>query len=398
MIIKIILLFYISLFVFANFANAVTIDNSILSKEYNDIFKAREKQADYELDTSILSTIKPIRIYGSYATSDNNDFSSSSVSYGVSYVQEFFKSGNIWRGIDVAKIDNKSKHFIINKDKRNLIYGVYELVLQIKIIDLDILKQNILLENANINFKLKKEKYLRGIVDIGQLEKSLISLNDIENIINNLKLNKEVLLNKFNNISEKKYENLKVPYFKVPSNDDFISNNNINNDKTSINLLSKNISITKANYMPYASINTKYEYVDNDKRDEKSNTNYSIFLSLSMNIDAFSTFPQIQKAKINALLVKLNYEQSKKEQINFYKKSLREIKIYDNKIKISKQSRDKYDVLINQVKDLYANDVKTSDDVVVIQNTKKIKSIDLEALKLKKNISIISIYKNAKLF
>lgn len=362
----------------------------ILSKRYNDIFKARSEQINSNRDKSIYGVIRPIRIYTKYAKSSQNDISLDTTSYGLSFNQDIYKSGNIWRGIDIANINHKHNILEVKTDKRNLIYTIYSLALELRKINLDILKQKKLLENSNIAKNIKQENYLKGIVDISELDNALISVNNIENIINDLNLNKENILNKFNNLSDKNYKTINIPKLKPPSLSNFINNNNIHNTKNSISITSKNISVTKAKYLPKISLNAQYGNIDNGK----SSTNYSLSIEASMNVDIFSTSIDIEQSKINTLLTKLKYNQSQKEEQNFYNQSIRQLKIYDNKIRISTQSANKYDTLVDKIKDLYKNGIRTKEDLIVILNTKEIKNIDSSIFKLKRQISIIEMYKH----
>ncbi len=365
--------------------------DNLLSKKYNNIFKARKQQVDSSKDKSIYSVIRPIKVYIRNSSNTQDELTSDIASYGLSFNQDIFKSGNIWRGIDIAKINHKSAYLDIETNKRNLIYNVYSLVLELRKINLDILKQEKLLENSKITKNLKQEKYLKGIIDISELDNALISANNVENRINDLKLNKENILSKFHNLSDKDYKSIKIPHLALPLLEDFIKNNNIHNAKNKISILNKNISVTKAKYLPKISLNVQYGNIDNGKKESSS---HSISLEASTNVDIFSTFIDIEQSKINALLQKLQYNQSKKEEENFYNKSIRQIKIYDKKIKLSKQSSNKYNTLVKKIQDLHKNGIRTKEDVIVILNTKKTKDIESDIFKLKKQISIIEIYKH----
>jgi outer membrane protein TolC len=371
-------------------------EDGIISKKYNDIFQARKQQADFNKKKDIYSVIKPITIYTSYGTNNQNDISSNILSAGINYNQDIYKSGNIWRGVDIAKINHKSNYFKIDIDKRNLIYTIYSLVLELNKINLDILKQKKLLENSKITKSIKEEKYLKGIVDISELDNALISVNNIENIINDLKLNKENKLSRFYNLSNKDYKMIDIPEIKVPSLDVFMQNNNIHNTKNTISMLDKKISVIKANYLPKVSINAQYGYADNNEREEKSNTSYSISIKASMNVNIFTRSVDVEQSKINTLVSRLKYEQSKKEEKTFYNQIIKQIEIYDNKIKLSNQSANKYDTLIKKIQDLYIHGIRTKEDVLVILNTKKIKQIESNIFKIKKQLSIIEIYKHFK--
>lgn len=368
-------------------------NDKYMSSEYKKIFSLRKQQADINRDYSISSTFKPINISTSYTNKERNTKSSNDLSASLSYRQDFFKSGAIWKAIDVAKMNHKSNYFNIDKDKRNAIYNIYTLSLQLKILDLEILKQEYLLKNAIIAYGIKKENYINGISDITQLDSATISINDRTNTINDFKNNKNKSLKMFKNISNTHYKNIKIPKFNIPSMEVFLSKNNINNQKHIINMKNKNIQITKAKYLPVASLNLNYGYNDNDLIEEESNTNYSLGVSISMNVDVFSTSNNIQKEKISLLLSKSNFNQNKKEKENLYMQMINQIKIQKENIELSKKSAKKYDSLVSQIKELYKSGARTKDDLNIALNTKKIKTAQSDIFELRNRINIIDLHK-----
>lgn len=382
---KIILILLITIFLIS--------DDEYISASYKKIFSLRKQQADISRDYSISSTIKPINISTSYASGERNSKNSNDLSASISYRQDFFKSGAIWRAIDIAKINHRATYFNINKDKRNSLYDIYALSLQLRILDLEILKQEHLLKNAIITYDIKKENYINGLSDITQLDSATISINDKTNTINDFKNTKNKSLKIFKNISNTHYENIKIPKLNIPSMEVFLSQNNINNEKNTINMKNKNIQVTRAKYLPTASLNLNYGYNDNDLIEEASNTNYSLGVSISMNVDIFSTSSNIQKEKISLLLSKSNFNQKQKEQKNLYTQMINHIKIQKENIELSKKSAKKYESLVSQIKELYKNGARTKDDLDIALNTKKIKTVQSDIFELKNEINIINLHK-----
>jgi len=364
-----------------------------ISSQYKDIFDIRKKQADISRDYSILSTIKPINISTSYTNGERNKKNSTDMSATISYRQEFFKSGAIWKGIDVANINHKAIYFSIDKDKRNLLYNIFTLSLQIKVLDLEIVKQGYFLKNAIISHRITKENYINGISSITNVDSASIVVNSKDNILNDLKKTKTKSLRAFKNISDIDYKDILIPKLEIPNIDKFIEFNNINNQQETINMKIKNVGITKSRYLPYASLNVKYGYNDNDLIQEISQTNYSVGVSISMNIDIISSSNAIEQAKLSLLLSQSQYMQSKKEQKNLYHQMINQIEIQNTKIKLSKKSSRQYESFVLQVKNLYKSGARTKDDLKVAMNTKKIKIAQIKIAQIRNQINIIELNK-----
>lgn len=150
--------------------------------------------------------------------------------------------------------------------------------------------------------------------------------------------------------------------------------------------------MTTANYLPTVNVTanyTKYHELDNNVKltDESSNVGFNVTIPLDIK---FSN--TIQSSKIAYLQKKATLEDTRIEQMNDYKSSVAKVDSLKEKLQIAKSDIELYDSLLIQMIEQKNVGMKTDSDVETMENSKKIKELDLKSLEFEKQLALLEIY------
>ena len=312
----------------------------------------------------------------------------------ITVSQPIFKSGGIYSAIKYANSYEKYSNTDIDTQKKELIKQVISLLYQIKQINISIAKQKLLVKNAKIDVQRKKEQVLNGITDSSFLDNAIIEANTRENTLVDLEYQKIELVNTLATVSDKKYEELELPIFSMIDNDKFVENN-IYIKKASQDIDTsywvKNMVISS--YLPTVNFTadyTKYHDIDNNpalSEEGTKNVGFNITIPLDVRVSY-----DIQSNKIAYLQKKLALEDKKKEEISLYKNSIAKIESLEKKIDIASNDVELYDSLLTQLQEQLSVGMSTPSDVQTMENSKKIKALDVKSLNIDIQIELLDIY------
>jgi outer membrane protein TolC len=385
--VKLLLCSLISLNLFASNDN---FDEKIISeKRLKDIELSREQIKE---DSSKLRKdwINPIQYQYTKNLGENDETERSVISIN----QPIFQSGGIYKAIKYAdstydyaalELDNQQKELV--KQALNYLYNIEKTNLNIE-------KAKYTLENAKIDVNRKKEQVLNGFLDASYLDDALLTLNTTKHNLVDLKYQKQELINNFNNISSADYTKFELPVFKLFSEKEFIENN-IELKKAQADIEKKgNYSyMTMAKYLP--SVNAYYtysKYHDTDNNTKFSKENDQTFgLTLNVPFDS-RTFNDIQSKRIDYLKSKLNFENSIDDEKTFFKTKLEKISMLDERLQITREDLEVYDSILKIINEEKQAQIKTQSDVDTLQNSQKIKSLDLKIYEIDRQLELLELY------
>jgi len=312
----------------------------------------------------------------------------------ITVSQPIFRSGGIYSAIKYANSYEKYSNTDIDTQKKELIKQVISLLYQIKQIGISIAKQKLLVKNAKIDVQRKKEQVLNGITDSSFLDNAIIEANTRENTLVDLEYQKIELVNTLATVSDKRYEELELPIFSMIDNDKFVENN-IYIKKASQDIDTsywvKNMVISS--YLPTVNFTadyTKYNDIDNNpalSEEGTKNVGFNITIPLDVRVSY-----DIQSNKIAYLQKKLALEDKKKEEISLYKNSIAKIVSLEKKINIASNDVELYDSLLTQLQEQLSVGMSTPSDVQTMENSKKIKALDVKSLNIDIQIELLDIY------
>lgn len=363
--------------------------NEILSPTQLEILKLTSQQALDDSKKIKIDWINPITYTYTYKKDERLGTSRVSV---ISINQPIFRSGGIYSAIKYASNLKESSDIAIELQKKALVKRALNIVLNIQKLNLQIYKQKLLIANAIIDLKIKKESVFNGLLDISFLNNALISKNQKKSTLLDLEYNKESLINSFDNLSNVDFKNIKVPIFKQIDEEMFIKNN-INLQKGMIDIQAKKHQkwMTTARYLP--TINVNYNYTKNHTLRDK-NTFYGFNVVVPLD---FKGYYDSGSAKVSYLKDQKKYELLNIEENNFFKTANLKLAMLDKKILLTKQNIKAFDQLVGQTKELADVGMKTKQDIKILKNSQNGEKLNLKILSIDKQIEFLEIYSRINL-
>lgn len=334
----------------------------------------------------------------SHSFSKESDSFNKSVSIGFS--QSVYESGGIEFGIKYAKDELNSETIAWENKNVEILQTIYETLLTIKKLKLQIEQSDYSLKNKDIELVLKKIQYEAGRVDIIELNNAIMSKNNQqkENIsLKNSLKDKEYELSKYTSFKSNEIE---IIDFKIIDKEKFLRDNlNIRYENSRVELLDTSYNQLKSSYLPKVSLNTNAGYSDNNdltKNADEQSKNGSVGLNMSMPLFDITKDAKLEKSKLEVLKQKVNVTDIKNELVYEYEQILAQINTYDEYEKTIDSNLKLYDDLIMVNKSSNSAGMTSDFDLEILQNTKKINEYDLEINDINKKLQYSKLYFKTK--
>ncbi len=356
----------------------------VLSPTQLDMLQLSKQKVTKDSKKLKIDWINPITY--SYNYKDDDTFGVSKIST-ISISQPIFKSGGIYSAIKYANNLKLSSDISIELQKKELIKQALNIVLNIHKLNLQIEKQKLMLNNANIDLQTKKEAVFNGLLDMSFLNNSLITKNQIKAALLDLEYQKKILINNLANLSDKTYNQIEVPKLQQLTQEKFTTNNlYIKKNKLDIKTVKNQKWMTTARYLP--TVNLNYNYTKNHTLDN-TNSFYGFNIVIPFN---FKGYYDTQASKISYLKEQKQLTITKLQQINFFKNANLKLKMLDKKIALTKENIIAYNELVEQTKELVQIGVKTPKDLKILQNSTKSEKLNIKIFDIDKQIELLEIY------
>ena len=372
------------------YASNEAFDEKIISDKRLENFNLTKEQIEQDSSKLRKDWINPV----TYQYKKNLGEEYETAQSIISINQPIFQSGGIYKAIKYADSTYDYASLELDQQKKDLITQALNLLYGIEKTNLNIQKAKYTLENAKIDVNRKKEQVLNGFLDASYLDDALLNLNSTKHNLVDLKYKKEELINSFNNISSQDYTKFELPVFKIFSEQEFIENN-IELKKAEANIEKKgNYSyMTMAKYLP--SVNAFYTYskyhdIDDNPKLTKEN-DQTFGLSLNVPFDS-RTYNDVQSKRIEYLKSKLNLENSIDDEKTFFKTKLEKISMLDERLQITREDLEVYDSILKIINEEKQAQIKTQSDLDTLQNSQKIKSLDLKIYEIDRQIELLELY------
>ena len=324
-----------------------------------------------------------------------NENSDMTRSVGLSFSQSIYESGGIEYSIQYARQQLKSDLIAWENANIAIFQTIYETLLSIKKLKLQIEQSDYALKNKNIELILKKIQYEAGKVDIIDLNNAVMSKNNQqkENIsLRNSLKDKEYELSKYTSL---KSNEIKIIDFKIVDKEKFLRDNlNIRYENSKVELLDTAHNQLKSSYLPKVSLNTSTKY-SNDENKE-NNESGTIGLSASMPLFDITKDAKLEKSKLEVLKQKVNVTDMQNELVYEYEQILAQINTYDEYEKTISDNLKLYEDLIMVNQSSNAAGMTSDYDLEVLQNTKKINEYDLQINDIDKKLQYSKLYFKTK--
>jgi len=377
----------------------LSFNTMIANEEY--LSQTKQDLLNYSYDKAIEDStalkndwINPITY--SYIYADTNTYDTTKSFISIS--QPIFRSGGIYSAIKYAKSVKNQTYVNIDVEKKELIKQTITLLFQIKNINISIEKQKLLVLNSTLDVQRKKEQVLNGILDTSFLDNAILAANVNQNSLIDLEYEKHTLINNLSVLSDKPYQELKLPQLKLIDNKEYLNNNlyiNQANDEINSSYWLKNMTISS--YLPTVNFTadyTKYHDMDNNSALDEETHNLGLNITIPLDIK-FSN--KIESSKITYLQNKAALEDQKQQEQAIFQNSIAKIESLDKKILIAKNDIELYDSLVTQIQEQLNVGMKTQSDLDTIQNSQKIKILEIKSLDIEKQLELLEVYSRMKI-
>ena len=327
-----------------------------------------------------------------FTEDENSDMTRS---LGLNFSQSIFESGGIEYSIEYARQQLKSDLIAWENQNIALLEKIYETLLAIKKLRLQIEQSDYSIKNKEIELILKKIQYEAGRVDIIDLNNAVMSKNNQQkdniSLKNSLK-DKEYELSKYTTL---KSNEIKIIDFRIVDKDKFLKDNlNIRYENSKVELLDTAHNQLKSSYLPKVSLNTSTKY-SNDENKE-NNESGTIGLSASMPLFDITKDAKLEKSKLEVLKQKVNVTDMQNELVYEYEQILAQINTYDEYEKTISDNLKLYEDLIMVNKSSNAAGMTADYDLEVLQNTQKVNEYDLQINDINKKLQYTKLYFKTK--
>ena len=372
------------------FSQSILNNDSILSDPRKKTFELSKNQIIEDSSKLKKDWINPIQYQFTKNFGEDYDTEKSVISIN----QPIFQSGGIYQAIKYADSTYNYASLEIQQQRKELIKQAVNLLYNIEKTKLNMQKAKYTLANAKIDVNRKKEQVLNGFLDASFLDNALLTLNSTKNNLVDLKYQKQELINNFNNIASSGYTNFELPVFIISSKEEFIKNNiEIKKATADINKKDNFSFMTMAKYLP--SVNAYYNYskyheTDDNKAFSKENTQ-TFGLTVTVPFDS-RTFNDIESKKIDYLKSKLDLQNTITDEETFFKTTLDKISMIEERLQITKEDLEVYDSILKIINEEKEAELKTQSDLDTLQNSQKMKSIELRTYQIDKQIALLNLY------
>lgn len=383
-------LLFCSLIFTTLYAQTEAFDEKILSDKRLKNFDLTKEQIQEDSSKLKKDWINPI----TYQYTNNLGEEDETRRSVISINQPIFQSGGIYQAIIYANNSYKYADLELAQQKKELIKDALNLLFMIEKTNLNIQKAQYSLQNAKIDVERKKEQVLNGFLDASYLDDALLTSNTTKHNLVDLKYQKQELINNFNNLSSSDYTNFELPTFVIFSEKEFLENNiELKKIEADVDKKGNYSYMTIAKYLP--SVNAYYtysKYHDTDNNTKYSKENEETFgLNVTVPFDT-RTFNDVQSKRIDYLKSKLNLETSLDDEKTFFKTKLEKIAMLDERLQITKDDLEVYDSILKIINEEKEAQIKTQSDLDTLENSQKIKSLDLKIYEIEKQLELLEMY------
>ena len=388
---KIIILPFFCSLLFANEIDLLQKDKKELRQIEKEIIQKKYEAAKDEW----IGTINLNSTLGKNRDFTEDENSDMTRSLGLNFSQSIFESGGIEYSIEYARQQLKSDLIAWENQNIALIQAIYETLLTIKKLKLQIEQSDYSLKNKEIELILKKIQYEAGRVDIIDLNNAVMSRNNQQkdNIsLKNLLKDKEYELSKYTTL---KSNEIKIIDFKIVDKDKFLKDNlNIRYENSKVELLDTSYKQLKSSYLPKVSLTTNAKYSNDENK--INNESGTIGLTASMPLFDITKDAKLEKSKLEVLKQKVNVTDIQNELVYEYEQILAQINTYDEYEKTISDNLKLYEDLIMVNKSSNAAGMSADYDLEVLQNTQKINQYDLQINDINKKLQYTKLYFKTK--
>lgn len=362
---------------------SVNADNvKLLNKEYEEFLKLKRSKILDEKESTQNSWISPWSI--DVSMNKSSSFAgtrSTAKKISLGFSQDIYRSGGIGFLIDYADKKYKYDASSLQSEHYSLIYSIYDLVLQINMLKLQIKQNYLFLQNQDIEIFIKKLQHESGKLDLIELNNAIMDKNSRVKETVSLKNSFNSKIKELSKLTDLKYDEIEILDFKEIDKEGFAQKNIAYNiEYAKEKMLEKEYQKDKSDYMPSVALYGElgYSQSTNDTLStSQSGDNYSIGVNLSIPLDYYEkTKTNISKKEY--LIQKQNTKIAQKESLAEYNQVFMQIEAYKEHNELLKSNIKLYDDLIDITNAKVKSGYSSQYDLDILKNTRQNDILELK--------------------
>ena len=367
--------------------------NELLKPSKKELLQKKRDEVEIRGDFLKNSWWGGVNLEWSYNSIHTNGKDDDFPNFTATISQDIFRSGGIFYQIDSGKVFKSLNLAKLDKEERKLLFSIFQIVLQIRKLDIKIAQQQLRIRNKEIIIKNQKDSYTHGLIDISQLDESIIELNSLKNGKEGLLQAKTDLIANLENLTDRDYQDIEVPQFPIISLDEYLNRNiDIKIQKENIRKLEIDKKLTYSKYLPRVSLYGAYQYDTRDPSPERHDaTSYGVKVSMPISFNMGDVF---EGAKVAYLRSQSELRDIEDEQKLKYRKVISQLESIKRKMSNTKELIKSYQSIYEITSAYSKNNLKSEDDVKIIKNRVEISSLDLEIYKIEQELAKLELYRD----
>ncbi len=361
--------------------------------------KQEQIDIDKRIDAKKASNLKydwinPVVASYSYSVSDQYSQENKSRYFRISLDQPIFKSGGIYFAIKYSNASKTFAQIATSLKEHNLIKSLYDSVLGLQKIDLQIQKLHLQIANSLMDIERKKEQFESGILDSSFLDAAILSKSVQEQLLLDNEQRRFTLLQTFKNLSDVDYKEVTLPHFEMVDKKEFITKNlelqSAHAQKTQARYL-KNMTIS--NYLPTLSLFGDYSNrKDSFRLFQQNNESKNYGLRVSMPLLDVNRGRNIEIKKLEYLKSQIILKDREKEIENSFKTFENAISILEKRQILAQNDVRLYSSLVQVARDGMKAGEKTKLDVNTLVNSRGMASLDAKIYAIEIQSKFLELY------
>jgi outer membrane protein TolC len=361
--------------------------------------KKEQLEIDKALDAKRASNLKydwinPIVASYSYSVSDQFAVENKSRYFRISLDQPIFKSGGIYFAIKYSDASKNFTKLSTTLKEKNLIKSLYESLLNLQKLDLQMEKLRLEIQNAQIDIIRKKEQFESGIIDSSFLDSAILLKSQKEQALLDSKQRHFSLLQTFKTLSDLDYKEVKLPTFQLVEAEEFIRKNLELQKLKAQNRQAKYLkNMTISNYLPTLSLFGEYaNKKDSFRLFKQNNESKNYGLRVSMPLFDINRGRNIEIKKLEYLKSQILLKDQQQEIENSFLTFKNSIHILKEREALALKDVALYQALVRVAEDGLRAGEKTKSDVETLKNSQSIASMDAKIYKIEIQEQFVALY------
>ena len=374
---------------------------NILSADQQAVMGLKHQKAISESDYLKRSWISPLLIQGGYQQNESRlehaQSDRTSGTAGVRIDQDIFRSGGILAAHRYATALGRAGSGSVGLELHALVGEAYMLLFALRRTQVQIAKQNYLLQNARIDIWRKQEQYDQGLIDSSVLHSALLERNAQAAGLLELEESLRQLHLAFGQLSDHHPDRVELPVLEPLEQERFLTANlPLAVARDQLQASGHYARMIASKYLPRLSVGASYQHYWHDESDplsqsgaQESLSSWGLTLTIPLDIKGHHEYQSVRlESKIAARQLDL---QSQQQLLDYRQSRLRQAHL-QRQMELAQEDIDLYASLLARTADRVRAGSQTEDDRAVMANAKAARELDLKIYELNSQEEWLKLY------